>query len=158
MTAPTISYLQWFARQLAQAGLRRAFGVPGGGTSLDLMSALHDQGIETVITAREDAAVIMAGVSGLLAGGPGLAFTTRGPGLASALNGLASAALDRLPALVISEDFDAADLDYMSHQVLPQSSLVAPILSQGHGGELAASPAALEGWLATGGSTELPAP
>ena len=61
MSAQTTSFLDWFAARLKTAGLERAFGVPGGGTSLDLMAGLRNQGIDTVITAREDAAMIMAG-------------------------------------------------------------------------------------------------
>ena len=105
MTRGTTSFVDWLSKRLKKAGLRRIFGVPGGGTSLDLIYAMRDQNINSVVTAREDAAVIMAGVSGVLINGPGVAFTTKGPGLASAANGLASASLDRLPALLISEAF-----------------------------------------------------
>ena len=110
-------FADWLAGRLKAAGLKRAFGVPGGGTSLDLLTALRGQGIDTVLTAREDAAVMMAGVSGRLANAPGLAFTTKGPGLASATNGLASAVLDRLPALLVAEAFEDSELGFLSHQV-----------------------------------------
>jgi acetolactate synthase-1/2/3 large subunit len=147
MSEPATSFLDWFARRLRHAGLRRAFGVPGGGASLDLIEALRGQGVDTVITAREDAAVMMAGVSGVLAQGPGLAFTTKGPGLANATNGLASAALDRMPALLVSETFAEAELEFLSHQVFPQAALVAPLLRQGQGEVLPAARDAVDGWL-----------
>ena len=115
MSEGTTSFVGWFSKRLKQAGLRRIFGVPGGGTSLDLMYAMHDQNVDSVLTAREDAAVIMAGVSGVLSHGPGVAFSTKGPGLASATNGMASAALDRLPALLISEVFGEKELEFLSH-------------------------------------------
>lgn len=73
MTDADLPFVDWLAMRLTQNGLRHAFGMPGGGTSLDLIAALRARGANTVITAREDAAVIMAGVSGVLAGGPGLA-------------------------------------------------------------------------------------
>ena len=152
MTAPTITFLDWFAARLRRAGLSRAFGVPGGGASLDLMEALHRHDVDTVITAREDAAVMMAGVSGVLTQGPGLAFTTKGPGLANAVNGLASAALDRMPALLIAESFTEGELKFLSHQVYPQSELVAPLLRQGQGAELPSDRDAVEGWLNSSGS------
>ena len=152
MTAPTITFLDWFAARLRRAGLNRAFGVPGGGASLDLMEALRRHGVDTVITAREDAAVMMAGVSGVLAQGPGLAFTTKGPGLANAANGLASAALDRMPALLVAESFTEGELEFLSHQVYPQSELVAPLLRQGQGPELPSDRDAVEGWLNGSGS------
>jgi acetolactate synthase-1/2/3 large subunit len=144
---PNPRFLDWLAARLKEAGLARAFGVPGGGSSLDLMLALKEIGIETVLTAREDAAVMMAGVTGTLAEAPGLAFTTKGPGLASASNGLASAALDRMPALLLPEAFEADELDYVSHQVFDQAALVAPLLSAGRAGVLAADAATVAAWL-----------
>ncbi|MDP6832832.1 MAG: thiamine pyrophosphate-dependent enzyme [Alphaproteobacteria bacterium] len=144
------TFLDWFARRLSRAGLSRAFGVPGGGASLDLLEALRRHDVETVITAREDAAVMMAGVSGVLAEAPGLAFSTKGPGLANATNGLASAALDRMPALLLSESFTQGELEFLSHQVYPQSELVAPLLRQGQGVELPTTQDAVEGWLNSG--------
>jgi len=147
MNRAEIPFVDWLARRLAKAGLRRAFGMPGGGTSLDLITALRAAGVDTVISAREDAAVIMAGVSGILAGGPGLAFTTKGPGLASAANGLASAALDRMPALLVSEGFDQAELDFITHQVISQPDMVAPLLRPVGGAAMAARQDAVEEWL-----------
>ncbi len=147
LTAP--QFVEWLAARLAAAGLERSFGVPGGGVSLDLMAALRHQGVDTIVTAREDAAVMMAGVTGVLAGTPGLAFTTKGPGLASAANGLASAALDRLPALLVSEAFDATELGYLSHQVFDQEKLAAPLLAAGGAQVLAAEESAVETWIAS---------
>lgn len=151
MSEARISFVDWLAGRLAEAGSPRAFGVPGGGTSLDLLDALRARDVHTVITAREDAAVIMAGVSGVLAGAPGLAFTTKGPGLANATNGLASAALDRMPVLLVSEAFEKTELEFLSHQVYSQADLVAPLLRRSGGGTLAARQDAVEDWLGHGG-------
>jgi len=147
MTTAATTFVTWFASRLKKSGLQRAFGVPGGGTSLDLLEALSEQGVETVITAREDAAVIMAGVSGILSDSPGVAFTTKGPGLASATNGLASAALDRMPALLISEAFSEDELKFLSHQVFSHADLVEPLLKEGEGDALAADQVGVENWL-----------
>jgi acetolactate synthase-1/2/3 large subunit len=116
-------FVEWLAADLYRRGTRFAFGVPGGGVSLDLLDAVQAAGMQSVITAREDAAAIMAGVAGRLAHAPGLAFSTKGPGLASATNGLASALLDRLPMLAVTESFDAAELQFLSHQVFDQRGL-----------------------------------
>ena len=150
-------FADWLAGRLKAAGLKRAFGVPGGGTSLDLLTALRGQGIDTVLTAREDAAVMMAGVSGRLANAPGLAFTTKGPGLASATNGLASAVLDRLPALLVAEAFEDSELGFLSHQVYDQAGLAASLLANGKAGVLGADAGAIDAWLA-GGQTGLLGP
>ena len=143
-------FVDWLAARLRQAGTRRIFGVPGGGTSLDLIAAARRQGIEMVLTAREDAAVIMAGVSGVLAEAPGVAFATKGPGLASAANGLASASLDRMPALLIAETFVPGELGYVSHQAFDQAALAAPLLQGGMDNVLEASVDSVEAWFSAG--------
>jgi len=147
MTARKRSFLEWLIDRLYRSGTRRLFGVPGGGTSLDLIDAASRQGMEMVLTAREDAAVIMAGVSGILTEAPGIASTTKGPGLSSAANGLASASLDRMPALLISETFGPGELDYITHQVYDQTALTAPLLQDGRGDILDATAEAVEAWL-----------
>ncbi len=123
MTSSDLRFVDWLAGDLAARGARFAFGVPGGGVSLDILAAAASAGMQTVVTAREDAAAMMAGVAGRLAGAPGLAFSTKGPGFASATNGLASALLDRMPVLFATESFDRAELEFLSHQVFDQAAL-----------------------------------
>ena len=135
MTAGSQRFVDWLADELFRRGTRFAFGVPGGGVSLDLLAAAQSAGMRTVITAREDAAAMMAGVAGRLADAPGLAFSTKGPGLASATNGLASALLDRMPLLFVAENFDAAELAYLSHQVFDQAALAAGLFGDVAGGK-----------------------
>jgi acetolactate synthase-1/2/3 large subunit len=135
LTAESQRFVDWLAAELFRRGTRFAFGVPGGGVSLDLLAAAQSAGMRTVITAREDAAAIMAGVAGRLTNAPGLAFSTKGPGLASATNGLASALLDRMPLLFVAESFDPAELSYLSHQVFDQSALAAGLFGDLAGGK-----------------------
>lgn len=123
-------FVDWLAEDLYRRGTRFAFGVPGGGVSLDLLDAVQRQGMQSVITAREDAAAIMAGVAGRLAHAPGIAFSTKGPGLASATNGLASALLDRMPMIAVTESFEAAELGFLSHQVFDQRGLGESLFAQ----------------------------
>ena len=73
----------------------------------------------------ETAAVIMAATYADLTGRPGAALVTRGPGLASAVNGIAHAALDRLPVVVIADTVRRADAGRISHQRLDQAALGA---------------------------------
>jgi acetolactate synthase-1/2/3 large subunit len=141
-------FVDWLCCELARRGTRVAFGVPGGGSSLDLLHALGEHGVRVVLSAREDAATIMAGISGALAGAPGLAFSTKGPGLASAGNGLACAALDRLPALLVTEDFDAAELGYLTHQVFDQREAATALLHPPGAGVLRARTDEVLAWLA----------
>ena len=112
---------------LAGAGTRVLFGVPGGGPNLDVVGAAGAAGLRFVLTHTETAAAIMAATSADLTGTPGAVLVTRGPGLASAVNGIAHAALDRLPLVVIADTVRAAEAGRVSHQRLDQEALGGPV-------------------------------
>ena len=112
---------------LAGAGTRVLFGVPGGGPNLDVVGAARAAGLRFVLTHTETAAAIMAATSADLTGTPGAVLVTRGPGLASAVNGIAHAALDRLPLVVIADTVRAAEAGRVSHQRLDQRALAGPV-------------------------------
>src|SRR5947207_5748324 len=105
---------------LARAGTRLMFGVPGGGPNLDVVGAAEAAGLRFVLAHGETAATIMAATSADLTGAPGAVVVTRGPGLASAVNGIAHAALDRLPVVVIADTVADARI---SHQRIDQAAL-----------------------------------
>jgi len=102
------------------------FGVPGGGSSLDLIDAAADRGIEFVLCRTETAAAIMAAVTGELTGVPGIVLTGIGPGAASVVNGIAYASLGRAPVIVFTDAHDEA-ATAPPHQIFDQPSLFAPI-------------------------------
>ena len=108
---------------LAGAGTRLMFGVPGGGPNLDVVGAAAAAGMSFVLAHGETAATIMAATCADLTGTPGAVVVTRGPGLASAVNGIAHAALDRLPVVVIADTVPAHQRDRVSHQRLDQAAL-----------------------------------
>ena len=108
---------------LASAGTRVIFGVPGGGPNLDVVGAAAAAGLRFVLTHTETAAALMAATSADLTGAPGVVLVTRGPGLASAVNGIAHAALDQLPLVVIADTVRAAEAGRVSHQRLDQGAL-----------------------------------
>jgi acetolactate synthase-1/2/3 large subunit len=112
---------------LARAGTRVMFGVPGGGPNLDVVGAAATSGLRFVLTHTETAAAIMAATSADLTRAPGAVLVTRGPGLASAINGIAHAALDRLPLVVIADTVRAAEAGRVSHQRLDQAALGRPV-------------------------------
>jgi acetolactate synthase I/II/III large subunit len=112
---------------LAGAGTRVMYGVPGGGPNLDVVGAAGQAGLRFVLTHGETAAAIMAATSADLTGAPGAVLVTRGPGLASAVNGIAHAALDRLPLVVIADTVRAAEAGRVSHQRLDQGALGASV-------------------------------
>lgn len=107
---------------LAAAGTRVLFGVPGGGSNLDVVGAATDAGLSFVLAHGETAATIMAATTADLTGAPGAVVVTRGPGLASAINGIGHAALDRLPVVVVTENVPAA-AGRVRHQRLDQQAL-----------------------------------
>lgn len=112
---------------LAEAGTPLLTGVPGGGPNLDVVGAAAAAGLPFVLAHGETAAAIMAATCGDLTGAPGAVVVTRGPGLASAINGIAHAALDRLPLVVIADAVPAADAGRVSHQRLDQAALGRPV-------------------------------
>jgi acetolactate synthase-1/2/3 large subunit len=107
---------------LAEAGTRLVFGVPGGGPNLDVVGAAAAAGLRFVLARGETAATIMAATYADLTGTPGAVVVTRGPGLASAVNGIAHAALDRLPLVVIADTVPAA-APRITHQRIDQDGL-----------------------------------
>lgn len=112
---------------LLAAGVRRIFGVPGGGPNLDVIGAAADRGIDFVLTHGETAACIAASTHGRLTGTPGTALVTRGPGLTSAANGLAHATLDRAPLLLVSDTVPASTAGRTAHQRLDQVAAASPL-------------------------------
>ena len=115
------------AEALAAHGVSRIFGVPGGGSSLDIMQAAAANGIDFVLTRSENAAVMMAAATADLDGTLGAALTTKGPGVANAANGMACAALDRSPVMLISDGFTREESGFVTHQVFDQMALLAPV-------------------------------
>ena len=120
-TAPAVA--KAIVAALVQAGTRLMFGVPGGGPNLDVVGAAEAAGLRFVLTHGETAATIMAATSADLTGAPGSVVVTRGPGLASAVNGIAHAALDRLPVVVIADTVAAGQGGRISHQRIDQTAL-----------------------------------
>ena len=108
---------------LGRAGTRVLFGIPGGGPNLDVVGAAAAAGLRFVLTHTETAAAIMAATYADLTDVPGAVLVTRGPGLASAVNGIAHAALDRLAVIVIADTVRSAEADRISHQRLDQAAL-----------------------------------
>ena len=124
---------QTLAQGLAAAcrarGVRRAFGVPGGASSLDVIDALAAEDIDFVLTHGETAATLMAAVTAELGGAPGVVVTGVGPGAASAVNGIAYAALERAPVLLVADTLaDPAEGHHALHQRFDQRALFAPLV------------------------------
>ena len=113
---------------LHRRGTRRVYGVPGGGSSLDLIAAAEEFGMTFVLTRCENAAVMMAATDADISGAPGAVLTTKGPGLAQAMNGLAHAALDRAAVVLVTDGFSAELAGYVTHQAFDQEAMSRPVV------------------------------
>jgi acetolactate synthase I/II/III large subunit len=114
-------------RQLLDAGVGCLFGMPGGGSNLDLIAAAGRAGLPFVLTATESAGAIAAIAQAEITGRPGACVTTLGPGVASVVNGVACAALDRAPLLVFTDAHPAAAASF-THQRVDHQALLAPVV------------------------------
>jgi acetolactate synthase-1/2/3 large subunit len=123
---PTVA--QGLATALEGRGVRRLFGIPGGGSSLDVIDAAGDRGMEFILAKGETSAAIMAAVTAELSGVPGVILAGIGPGAASAVNGIAYAALERSPVLLITDCFEDTLGMRSLHQRFDQGALYAPLV------------------------------
>ena len=115
------------AETLFRAGVRHAFGMPGGEVIV-LIDALAKAGIEFVLARNETAAAMMAAGTCVEAQRPGLLVTTIGPGLANAVNGIADAMQERIPLIVLSGTIEENLRGRYTHQVIDHRRLLAPIV------------------------------
>src|SRR5919201_5330202 len=90
--------------RLREAGVSILFGMPGGGSNLDLIDAAERAGLPFVLTHTEAAGAIAAIAQAELTGRPGACLTTLGPGVTSVVNGVACAFLDRAPLIVFTDN------------------------------------------------------
>lgn len=123
-SSPTLA--EAIAASLAARGIARIFGIPGGGSSLDVVDAAARHGIEFILCRTETAAAIMAAVTGELTGVPGVVLTGIGPGAASVVNGVAYASLERAPLVVVTDAHEDGAVA-PPHQIFDQRALFAPI-------------------------------
>jgi acetolactate synthase-1/2/3 large subunit len=98
-------------------GATHVFGVPGE-SFLPILDALHDVGEHlTFVTCRQEGgAAYMAEAHGKLAGRPGIALVTRGPGACNAAIGIHTAAQDSTPMVVLVGQVDTETVDREAFQ------------------------------------------
>ncbi|MFF3373803.1 thiamine pyrophosphate-binding protein [Streptomyces sp. NPDC002680] len=100
MTVPAAEAL---VGQLESYGVEFVFGTCGH-TNIALLDALGPSSIEFVIARHEQAAAHAADGYARASGKPGVLLTHVGPGMMNAVTGVATAALDSIPLVVISGD------------------------------------------------------
>ncbi len=112
--------------RLRDAGVTHLFGVPGGGSNLNLIEAAGRAGLPFVLTSTETSGALAAMAQAEIAGRVGSCLTTLGPGAASVVNGVACAFLDRAPLVVFTDSHPAAARE-MAHQRLDHAALLGPV-------------------------------
>jgi len=83
--------------------LEHFFGIPGGGSPLELIDAGRQRGVQFVNVSHESSAAIAAATYGAVKKTAGLAMSIRGVGAANLAGGVANAYFERLPVVGICE-------------------------------------------------------
>ena len=114
------------AQAIAEAGIKKAFGLPGGEV-LVLIDELRKAGVDFVLMRHEANAGIAAAVYGKLNRQPGLVIATLGPGAANLLLPIANAYLDQEPLLAITAQIPGDFPLTHTHQLLPLHDIFRPM-------------------------------
>lgn len=86
-----------------EKGLEHFFGIPGGGSPLELIEAGRRSGVAFVNVSHESSAAIAAAAYGMVRNTAGLAMSIRGVGAANLAGGVANVFFERLPLVGICE-------------------------------------------------------
>lgn len=127
-TAGTVRVADALVAIAERLGVAHAFGVIGGAAAT-FADALGKSHIDVVQTRHEAGAAFSAAEASLATGRPTLVFTTTGPGLLNALNGLVAARWDGARVLVVSAATGPAHrrrlpVQETSAQTMPMDALV----------------------------------
>ncbi len=99
-----------------------------GGESVELMQAAREKGLRFIFMKQETAGAMLAATWGEITGSPGVCMSTRGPGAANMVNGIAHAALDRCPLIAITDQYPSHVYETGLRQRINQLELYAPLV------------------------------
>jgi acetolactate synthase-1/2/3 large subunit len=114
------------AARLHAAGIRHAFGMPGGEV-LTFVDALGQAGIDFILVRHENAGGFMAEGVHHATGTPGLLVATVGPGALNAVNVVENAREDRVPLIVVTGCIDPGAAQRYTHQLTDQRAVFAAV-------------------------------
>ncbi len=120
--------LEAFAKSFVRLGGSHAFGVPGGGASLQLADALERRGVKFITTGHETTAALMAGAMGRQTGSPSLAISIKGPGFINLASGLLANAYEGNPMISVAEAYPPSAGGARRHKWLNHSRVVEEFL------------------------------
>ena len=114
------------AAAFKEAGTPFIVGHPGG-ESVELMEAGRQRQMRFLLMKQEVAGAMLAATWGELTGSPGVCLSTRGPGAANMVNGIAHALLDRAPLIAITDAYSRPTYETGLRQRINQLALYAPL-------------------------------
>src|SRR3984885_9761960 len=115
------------AAAFRDAGTPFIVGHPGG-ESVELMEAARQRQMRFLLMKQEVAGAMLAATWGDLTGSPGICLSTRGPGAANMVNGVAHAFLDRSPLIAITDAYSRPTYEVGLRQRLNQQAIYEPIV------------------------------
>lgn len=125
MTAPA-NGAELVARRLRDWGADVVFGLPGTQT-LSLHEAFRRGRVRSILAVSEVSACFSAQGYSRVSGRPGVVVATPGPGVAMAVPGLAEAALDSIPLVLLTAD-PPGETAGLRQQELPQRAMLEPLV------------------------------
>ena len=132
-----------FAESLQRDGVPCVFGIPGGGSAIDLIEACQTVGIPFVLVQHETTAAMSAIVAGELTGSCGVCMSIMGPGAANLVGGASFGLWERHAVLSLTEAYPTDQAPRMSLQLMDHSQMfmsfskASEVLSVDHPGEQA---------------------
>ena len=132
-----------FAGALKSGGVPCVFGIPGGGSAIDLIESCRKVDIPFVLVQHETTAAMSAIVAGELTGSCGVCMSIMGPGAANLAGGASFGLWERHAVLSLTESYPTAQAPRMSLQLMDHSQMfttfskASEVLSGDHPGEQA---------------------
>ena len=121
------STVEVLADAFKEMGTPFIVGHPGG-ESVELMDAARERGMRVILMKQEVAGAMLAATWGEITGSPGVCLSTRGPGAANMVNGVAHAMLDRAPLIAITDRYSNAPQEIGLRQKIDHKALYTPIV------------------------------
>ncbi len=112
-----------FAKALKRGGVPCVFGIPGGGSAIDLIEACRAVEVPFVLVQHETTAAMSAIVAGELTGSCGVCMSIMGPGAANLVGGASFGLWERHAVLSLTESYPTAQAPRMSLQLMGHSQM-----------------------------------
>lgn len=112
---------------LHEAGLQRAYGVPGDATDLMLASIHKRDDFDFILTRHEEGAGFMASAHAKLTGEMACVLAAQGPGAAHMLDSMYDAKMDKVPMLVLTGQIESHAIGTNTVQEIDQLAMFSDV-------------------------------